>query len=428
VTLLSLAAECYRARDFAGARQVLESMIEVDPGDLIAHDNCARACLEMGDYAAAIPHFMELVKDGRPDVQAWVKLGAAALADQQHDLASMALGTAMDLAPDDPVVLHTYASLFATLLLDDAAIALYKRAYKLRPGYTDPMVGHAFCLLRQGKYRRGWELFEKRWDLTNGTREYHGISEWKGERCGMVVLRSEQGFGDTLQFLRYIPLVAERAVEVFVDCHRLMRRIVERIPGVTGVVDTGTTPPAADYQTGLMSLPHIFGTTLENIPPPVRFYVPGAIVQGLPRIGLCWAGGSRPNEPAAHAIDKRRSITFESLAPIMAVPGVEWVSLQREDNRLPGPIDHAADFYDTARLIQSLDAVVTVDTAVCHLAASMGIPTLLLNRFDTCWRWLLEREDSPWYLSLRIFRQRALGEWGLVIERVAAAVREMVGG
>ena len=154
-----------------------------------------------------------------------------------------------------------------------------------------------------------------------------------------------------------------------------------------------------------------------------RLWLPS--LEGTFRIGLCWAGGSRPNEPAAHAIDKRRSLPFEAVAPILAVPGVQWYSLQRDGNRIPGPIDDCRDFYDTARLIQTLDAVVTVDTAVCHLAATLGVPVFLLNRFDSCWRWMHDRSDSPWYPSLRIFRQPELGAWAPVIERVADAVREM---
>jgi hypothetical protein len=222
-------------------------------------------------------------------------------------------------------------------------------------------------------------------------------------------------------------LVAGRVFEVVVEAHPLLHRLIEGIPGVAEVIDTNAEPPAADAWASLMSLPYIFGTTLDTIPPPVPWCLPPATRNGSFKAGICWAGGSRVDEPAAHATDKRRSLTFEQIAPILAVPCVEWVSLQKDGNHLPGPIDGCRDFYATVRLIQHVDVVVTVDTAICHLAATMGKSTLLMNRYDTCWRWLLGCADSPWYPSVQVFRQPSLGNWKPVIAAIAEAVREMAG-
>lgn len=425
--MLSLAADLYRAKDYEAALRVLEGMIAQNPGDLVAHFNAGQACNELGDYYAAARHFEGVTMLASDVAKAWLKFGSAALMDQQHEKATHALFVAMDMDPENPEVQHAYASMASTMLNDDTAITHYQTAQRLRPNYANAEVGEAFCHLRRGRYREGWRLFEKRWGMPNGGREYHGIPYWDGSRKGTIILRSEQGHGDTLQFLRYIPFVAQRVGRVVVEAHPAMRRLIERVPGVDEVIDAGAEPPAADFQCSLMSLPYIFGTELDTIPPPIPWeFWP----DNHPRkftVGLCWAGGSRPNEPAAHAIDKRRSVSFEALAPILNVPGVKFVSLQKEGNRLPGSIDDCRDFHDTAGLIARLDAVVSVDTAVCHLAATMGVPTLLLNRFDTDWRWLRDRADSPWYPSMRIFRQPILGEWVPVMQSAAEALREMVG-
>jgi len=422
--MFALAADLFRARDFVVARRVLEDMLAADPTDALAHLNAGRACMETGDYAAAVGHFRAV---GTQDRSALTKLGSAALLDQDHETAEQALTAALALYPDDAETQHVYAALMATYLRDDEALVHYRDAQKLRPGWAEPQVGEAFCLLRRGHYREGWAKFEARHGLNGGTMNYHGLPQWDGRRRGTVILRSEMGFGDSLQFFRYIPMVAERVFEVVVETHPFLRRFVEGIPGVSCVIDTGAEPPHADAQISLMSLPHVFDTTVETIPPPVCPSLPPRRSHRGFRVGLCWQGGARINEPAAHATDKRRSISFHTLGPILNVSGVKWVSLQKDGNLLPGPIDGCRDFYDTAALTQTCDAVVTVDSAMVHLAGTVGVPTLLMHRFDTCWRWFAEREDSPWYPSVRVFRQDRLGEWGPVIEHVAEAVREMAG-
>ena len=173
--MFSLAADLYRARDFAAARSLLEGMIANDPGDLVAHSTAGLVCSEMGDFAAAIHHFRVVTAFDVTNTTVWLKLGAAALLDQDHETAQFALNKAMDLDPKSADIHHNYASLLATLCHDHAAMHHYARAYELRPGWSEPHVGHAFCLLRQGQYKRGWAMLEKRWDKPNSGREYHGI-------------------------------------------------------------------------------------------------------------------------------------------------------------------------------------------------------------------------------------------------------------
>ena len=210
------------------------------------------------------------------------------------------------------------------------------------------------------------------------------------------------------------------------------------------MVSSDDPPPAFDLHCPLMSLPLAFETSVETIPGGVPYLAadPAAVAAwdallparrdaAGPRVGLVWAGGARPHQPRAAAIDRRRSVRLADMAPLGAVPGAVFVSLQvgppaKQAETSPFPLidvtDRLTDFADTAALIETLDLVIAVDTAVAHLAAAQGKPVWLLSRFDSCWRWFKDRNDSPWYPTLRLFRQTAPGDWAGVIARVAEAL------
>jgi hypothetical protein len=257
---------------------------------------------------------------------------------------------------------------------------------------------------------------------------------WRGRR---VLLFAEQGFGDTLQFLRYVPMVQAIAAEVVVEVQPALTRLAATLPGAPMVVGQGDPVPAHDVAVPLLHLPWAFGTTPDTIPGGVPYLAadPAAVARwrarlgGLPglKVGLAWAGDPRPQDRAAHRVDRRRSMTLAALAPLGEVPGVSFMSLQMgaaaAQARPEGMVLHdwtgeLHDFADTAGLMQALDLVITVDTACVHLAGALGRPVWMMNRFDSCWRWLRERADSPWYPTLRIFRQVAPGEWGAVVGEV----------
>jgi hypothetical protein len=261
-----------------------------------------------------------------------------------------------------------------------------------------------------------------------------------------VLLHAEQGFGDTLQFCRYAALVAARGARVVLRVTRPLAGLLATLDGGTEVISDGDSVPAFDLHCPLMSLPLAFGTTLETIPPPARLLPPAdhvaewrrrlAALAG-PRVGLCWAGDPRRNDPTARATDRRRSITLAHYGPLGGIAGPSFVSLQKGEAAAqtaapPGGLlvhdwtDELDDFADTAALIEALDLVITVDTAVAHLAGTLGKPVWILSRCDGCWRWLTDRDDSPWYPSARLFRQPAPGDWDAVISRVVAALRWFV--
>jgi hypothetical protein len=275
-----------------------------------------------------------------------------------------------------------------------------------------------------------------------------------------ILLWGEQGFGDMLQFCRFAPLVAAlgapgdgpgdvaKAVNVVLEMPSALARLVRTMPGPQRVVVQNEKLPEFDVHCPLLSLPLALGTTLETIPAAVPYLAADpdqalawrirlAAVPGL-HVGLVWAGNPRSADRALAAIDRRRSLPLARLAPLGTVPGVTFVSLQKghraEEAKTP-PLgmalydwtDELWDFADTAALIAGLDLVIGVDTAVVHVAGALGKPVWVLNRYDACWRWLYGRTDSPWYPTMRLFRQAHFGDWDGVIAEVVAALRERVG-
>jgi hypothetical protein len=276
---------------------------------------------------------------------------------------------------------------------------------------------------------------------------------WLGETelAGRTLLvHAEQGFGDTLQFCRYLSLLPPGAhiiFEVQQPLLRLMQCLPRPVPPGAQItlVALGDKLPRFDLQCPMLSLPLAFGTTLETIPRRARYLLADPTLTGpwrsrlaaLPglRVGICWSGDPRPHQPDANVIDRRRSTVLASWAPLAALRGISLVSLQKGAGtqqlaeQPPGLTIHdwtneLEDFADTAALMDALELVITVDTATAHLAGALGKPVWILNRFDACWRWLTDRRDSPWYPTARLFRQSTAGNWDAVFAEVTAALRD----
>ena len=349
-----------------------------------------------------------------------------------------------------PTYLEAHNNLAVTLQRQgrlDEAEASFGVALALKP--DDGKIRHnlSITLLAAGRFEEGWREYEYRWhsDALASARRVFAQPLWDGEPTGdrILLLHAEQGLGDTLQFIRYAPLVAARGIRILLEVPQPMVRLARAmaIPGAE-VVEGGTPLPLFDLHCPLMSLPRIFGTRLDTIPAEMPYLRsdPAAVAAWRDRldpapglkVGLVWAGRRRP-QTSAMMIDRRRSMGLAQLAPLAACTGVRFYSLQKGDPAEqtaapPAGLDlidlmgAATDFADTAALIANLDLVIAVDTSVAHLAGGLGKPVWLLNRFDTCWRWLLGRDDSPWYPTLRQFRQTYAGDWEGVVARVAAAL------
>jgi tetratricopeptide (TPR) repeat protein len=323
----------------------------------------------------------------------------------------------------------------------EEAMASYDKAIALEPNYASAHWNKSLLLLLRGEFAEGWRLYEWRWARDDFTSPKRGFTQplWLGAESlagRTILLHAEQGFGDTIQFCRYAPLVAAKGAKVVLEVQRALHSLMASLRGVHQLVAAGALLPPFDCHTPLVSLPLAFGTTLDGIPSRVPYLkANGAAIErwskalgpaSRPRVGLAWSGSP------THRHDRSRSIPLAALAPLTRC-SVEIVSLQKEPRPTDGAIlaghreirnlgPKLGDFADTAALISTLDLVISVDTAVAHLAGALGKPVWVLVPYAPDWRWLLDREHSPWYPTARLFRQQTAGDWAGVVARVADAL------
>lgn len=314
---------------------------------------------------------------------------------------------------------------------DEEGVAAAREAVACAPDDSRIRFNLAAALLLEGDYTaEAWALYESRAGFLNMKHWPQVRSCWTGGDIAgrTILLVAEQGLGDTLQFVRYVPLVAARGARVVLVVQAPLVSLLQGTRGADMVVASGQPLPAFDLYCPLLSLPGVFGTTLATVPPVVPYAMRFAPAPGRPclQVGLVWAGNP------AFIEDRRRSIIPALLAPLQDVPGVEFHNLQLGAETLPLPGMHdlirgTGDFAETARRVASLDLVIAVDTSVAHLAATMGKPVWLLARHQGCWRWLREQADTPWYPSMRIYRQRQSNDWAAVIREVCGELEVMAG-
>ncbi len=352
---------------------------------------------------------------------------------------------ALALRPDYPDALNNLGNALKDARRLEKAVAAYQGAVRLKPDDAEFHHNLSMALLALGRFDEGWREYEWRWKCKQLRSAFQAFAQhaWQGEagEGRTLLIHAEQGFGDTLQFCRYAPLVKERGFRVVMAVPPPLKRLIQSLDGVETVVTAGDVLPHFDLHCSMMSMPYVFHTTVETIPAKLPYLSPdpmdmamwrdrvAALADDTLKVGLVWAGGLRAHSPDLIATDQNRSIAPEILAPLMDVPGVQFFSLQKAGAQAPDTfplIDWMADchdFADTAALIMNLDLVITVDTAVVHLTGALGKPVWLLNRFNSCWRWFVERDDSPWYAgTLRLFCQKKMGDWDEVVRRVREAL------
>lgn len=424
---------CLRQHDWLSAHDHLEMAIGADPHSADALLCLGMASYELGLFEKAVDCYRRcIVIQPNGGVQ-WMKLGAAHGMLQHHAEAIACLERAVLLSPNDADCLHSAGVVFGSFGNDELALDYVRKAQAVDPKHVNAEVAEAATLLRMGQWTEGWKKFEARWRLRTVAAPwwYQGAPLYEGDLEGLrgkrVLLRAEQGFGDSIQFARYVEPLSHVASHLILEVQPGLETLFSALPAEVVVCKRterllqvlplpDSELPEYDVQTSLMSLPLLFGTTPETVPPPADFGIePLRDGQG---IGVCWAGGPRRDEPLANAVDQRRSLSDAWGAELLWAAeqggGTRVLSLQRE--HLPTEWS----WRETAEAISSLRLVITVDTAIAHLAASLGVETWMLNRFDSCWRWGMKGERTPWYPTMKIIRQTYLGDWQSVIDRVKA--------
>jgi tetratricopeptide (TPR) repeat protein len=321
------------------------------------------------------------------------------------------------------------------------AIASYGRALALQPDFADAHFNAAMSFLTIGDYARGFAEYEWRWKRTGMAKpKAFRRAPWLGETplAGKTILiHAEQGLGDTVQFVRYLPRLAQMGARIVLEVQPVLKALLAGLDGVASIIGRGEPLPPYDLHCPLGSLPLALKTDIANVPAEIPYlrasetaiakWRPRLLALPSPRIALSWSGN------VSHPNDRNRSLSLAQLEPLLSTPGASFISVQRElragdaqalarDPRILDLGPELNDFSDTAAVLTLADLVIAVDTSVAHVAGALGRPTYVLLPFQPDWRWMLDRETSPWYPALRLFRQSAIGDWTSVIARVRAAL------
>ena len=431
------------AGDHAAARDALRAALALDPDAAAVHANLAFALAAGGDVDAAETHYRRAIALAPHALQTYLNLGAMLTARHRADAALAVYDAVPAFLPVSPALLSNRGMALAATGREDDAEACYRRALALDPDYRKAAFNLAYVLLRQGRWDEGWMRLEAR-DWLAPMQDYLRLPRWDGGPPAgrRILVGVEAGHGDMIQFCRYCDqLKAAGAARVGVLCHPGLVALFGSLRGADEIIPLDRSFERADWDVWAapLSLPLHFRTTVDTVPAALPYLAPdrarsarlAPLLAAAPdemKIGLVWKGNPRFENDAARSLPG-----LATLAPLLRVRGVRWFSLQKgpgEDEAKEGVVDLAPaidDFADTAALIAGLDLVITVDTACAHLAGALGTPCwVLLPAWQTDWRWLADRADTPWYPHvMRLFRQRRDGAWGEVIQDVASALADL---
>ncbi len=419
--------------------------LELNPADSTAHFDLGNAEMKLEKYDAAHASYTRAVSLDFSNAEKHYNLGNACQALDRFDEAISAYDKAIEI---NPAYIDAICNRGATLQkMDrvDEAIAALRAALAGEPESPDLHWNLSLALLQNGDYTEGWAEYEWRWQTPTFlayARDF-GVPRWDGEALEgrTLLIDAEQGFGDALQFIRYAELVAaNHDGRIIVECRPQLSPLFSAMPGIDACIDLGAELPPFDLYCPLMSLPHVLGDSVEHVPADIPYVrVPEGVpvdtritgAEGL-KVGLAWAGS--PTRVDNH----KRSCPLTELAPLWAVPGISLFSLQvgkyqhdieqlSDDHGIVDLAEDLGDFADTACAVAALDLVISVDTSVLHLAGALGKPAWGLMSKPTGFLWQTERGDSPWYPSVRLFRQPEPGNWAGMIEIVAAELAALAG-
>ena len=423
------------------ALKCFDRVLLLKPDHANAHNNRGLTLDALNRSDDALAGYDRALKLVPRNVEALNNRGNALQKLNRHQDAIASYDLALTINPAFPEVLNNRGRSLSILGHHHEALDSTLRATAAKPNYVDAQWNASLMHLRLGDFENGWKKYEWRWKRVENRKKIRVYPQplWLGETPAAgktIYVHHEQGFGDTIQFARYAPLLAQQGAKVILEVQPPLKPLLSQIASVE-VIGNGDPVPEFDMHCPLLSLPLAFGTNIDTIPAGIPYIAaPAGRAERLeallpprqgPRIGLVWSGN------ATHKDDHNRSISLARLRPLLEAPGIQFVSLQKElrdadaqvlaqDSRMTDLGRHFGDFDDTAAAIDLVDLVISVDTSVAHLAGAMGKPVWVLLPFCPDWRWLLERDDNPWYPTARLFRQPAIGDWDSVLVRLREAL------
>ena len=421
-----------------------QTAIQFNPTLPDVYNNLGLVLQEKGKLDEAITCYQKALQVNPDYTDAYYNLGNACNDSGQIDEAIIYYKKALKLNPN---YIDAYNNLGITLQEKGhihEAITYYQRALQFNPNDADAHWNMSLAFLLSGNFKQGWKEYEWRFKVKEFFQRTFPQRSWDGADIAgsTILLYAEQGLGDTIQFIRYAPLVAQRGAKVVVECQKELTSLLQNVEGIYKVISQGEPLPEFDVHYPLLSLPLLFNTTLESIPATIPYInINPVLVQkwrekvkidnSKLKIGLVWAGRQRNKK------ERCRSCSLDTFSPFAQIDDITFYSLQKGEAakqsknppkgmKLIDYTEEIHDFSDTAAFIENFDLIISIDTVVAHLAGALGKPVWTLIPFSPDWRWMLNREDSPWYPTMRIFRQQAIGEWESVIVHIKEELLQIV--
>jgi len=433
----------------AGLERIKDSIrcfqrcIALDDGFADAWFQLGRVFQAINDLEQAEQAYRQAVLKDPAQSEALCNLGNILRGDGRLTEALQCYDTALKIVPDQAEIHSNRGVVLQELGQRQQAISSYRRAIELNPDDAEAHRNLAMALLQIGEYSEGWQEFEWRWQTRHFApiRRDWEVGQWGGEPLHgkSVLVHAEQGFGDSFQFCRYVPLLAERGARVFIEAPDAIKDVLGTLEGAGQIISPGGPLPRIDYQISMMSLPGVFKTKADNIPAPPSYLRPpsksvldwqGRVSAAVDsrRVGIAWKGNPE------NFRNLWRSPGLEVFRALMSLPNLKFFSLQKDDgekdliecNLTDSIIDFSADlksFSDTAAIINQLDLVITPDTSIAHLSGALGCPTWVMLPHVAEWRWGIDTDDCPWYPNTRLFRQSDYGDWESVFSKISDGLR-----
>ena len=439
IRIFNSGLEHHKNGDLAAAIEAYGKALVLDPGAADTYNNLGVALRSTGKLRAAIACYRRglVLHPNHPNIysnmgNAYRELGHLQLSVASHH-------KAIKLNSKNAEAYYNLGLALRDLGQIQQSLRAFETTLQLNPTHAECRCDRSLTLLSMGDFKRGLDEYEWRWKLDRNPPRKFDKPIWNGSELKgkTLLIHQEQDIGDMIQFARYIPMIKDRGGRVILETQPELSRLMSTAPGVDGVTVCGSELPEYDCYIPMMSLARLFATTLDTIPKPIPYLTPPeqpyiplpASLDTQYKVGIAWAGN------ATHINDKNRSCDFSYFIELMGIPSINIYSLQKGENEADIKVNGCQalvvdmapslnDFADAAALIQNLDLVISVDTATAHLAGTLGKPVWLVLPFSADWRWLHETAQSPWYPSMRIFRQRQPGNWDQVFRDIRRALHE----